>query len=324
MNFHLSFPIEPFAQKLNYANKSLFVGSCFAENIGEELEKLKFDVSINPFGILYNPISISHSIQRIVENKPVDESELFYKNECWNSWEHHSRFSNPDKENCLREINKSIEAAHHYLKQADWLFVTLGSSFIYTYKSLEKVVGNCHKVPQKEFNKSLLRSADTANELSNLCKNLQKFNPKLAIIFTVSPVRYIRDGIVENNVSKSRLIDAVHTLVKENKNTFYFPAYELVIDDLRDYRFFKSDMVHPNTQAIEYVYTKFKETLFDSPTTLLSEKIREILQAKQHKPFNEKSSSHFKFKEAYFKKCQQLKKEYSFLELSEEIRFFEK
>jgi hypothetical protein len=322
MNFHLQFSIPPFLQKIKYSHKILFAGSCFAENIGEIMQKHKFNVHINPHGVLYNPASIAVALHRYAFNELMQENELFFANECWNSWEHHSRFSKNNKELCIEEINNSILSAHDFLMQAEWLFITFGSAFVYNKKETNQLVGNCHKIPQQEFTKSLLNVNRIIEEYKTLIAELKNINPKLKIIFTVSPVRYIRDGVVENNLSKARLIEAVHQIVQQNDNAFYFPAYELVVDDLRDYRFYKKDMVHPNEQAIDYVFEKLMNAIFDEETNLLFGKIKELIFAKQHRPLNTATEGHRKFKMTYLERSKQLQKEYSYLDMKEEIDFF--
>lgn len=322
MNFHLSFNIPPFTEKINYSQKLLFIGSCFAENIGELMQRNKFNVLINPNGILYNPLSIANALQRIIENNRVYENELFFANEHWNSWQHHSRFSNTDKQNCLTTINNSISSASAFLKQSNWLFITFGSAFVYKLNATGQLVGNCHKVDQKEFTKHLLDVNEIVESYNTLIKKLKSFNSDLKIVFTVSPVRYIRDGVVENNLSKARLIEVVHQLTKQYHNTVYFPAYELVIDDLRDYRFYKQDMVHPNEQAIEYVFKNFMNAAFEDETHILFEKIHTIINAKNHKPGNVDTEAYKKFKTSYLKICRELSKKYPFINLNEEVKIF--
>jgi hypothetical protein len=322
MNFHLQFPITPSEKKINYEQKIMFTGSCFSENIGEKMLRYKFDAAINPHGILYNPKSIAKAITRYVNNDLIREEELFFANDCWNSWEHHSRFSNPDKQSCIAEINNNITSSYNFLKEAEWLFITLGSAYSYSKKDLNETIGNCHKVPQKEFTKSLLTIESIVEEYNFLIQKLHNFNPKINIVFTVSPVRYIRDGVVENNLSKSILINAVHEIVKQNSNAFYFPAYELVIDDLRDYRFYKEDLVHPNEQAIEYVFEKMKNVFFCDEANILFDKIDDLVTAKEHRPFNELTDEHKKFKSVYFKRTELLQKEFPFVNLKEELDYF--
>ncbi|MGZ4033547.1 MAG: GSCFA domain-containing protein [Bacteroidia bacterium] len=322
MNFHLQFSFQALPGKINYNHKMLFIGSCFAESIGETMQRYKFNADINPHGVLYNPVSIAVALRRYIQNKKFQEEELFFANECWNSWEHHSRYSNTDKQICLSEINNSISAAHETVKNAEWIFITFGSAFIYKKKGSSDVVGNCHKFPQKEFSKLLLNTNEIAENYKLLIQELRAINKNLKIIFTISPVRYVRDGVVENNLSKARLIDAVHQLADENNNVFYFPAYELIIDDLRDYRFYKSDLVHPNEQAIEYVFEKLIQFSFSEETKKLFERLKAVITAKEHKPFNVETDSFKKFRNTYSEHCKELQKEFPFLELNEELNYF--
>lgn len=322
MQFHLNLQPDSIPVKINYADKLLFVGSCFSENIGNILLEHKFDTLINPNGILYNPFSIFEILSNIIQYKTIQEQELFLANSIWNHWNYHSRYSSTDKEVCAKNINKSILEAHHFLKQANTLFITLGSAYVYTLKSSGEIVANCHKVPQQQFNKHLLEIGQIVNKGKEFILLLKEFNPRANIIFTVSPVRYIRDGIVENNRSKARLIEAAHCLADEHSNCFYFPAYELVIDDLRDYRFYETDLVHPNEQAVFYVFEKLKDLLFDNPTIELFNSISSILKAAKHKPFNPKSEEHKKFKAHQLQFCKQIAEANPHLNLSEEINYF--
>ncbi len=321
MDFHLEFTPKPFEHKISHQHKLLLIGSCFTEQIGTKLSNHKFSVLDNPNGILFNPVSISRSITSYIYNKQYTEADLFYQNECWNSWEHHSRFSNPVMENCLTGINESQNKAHHFLQKADWLLITLGSAFVYQLENKE-VVANCHKVPTDKFVKRLLAVDEIIGDLQNMITKAMAFNPGLKIIFTISPVRHLRDGFVENNRSKARLIQAFQQLVDQNSNCFYFPAYELVIDDLRDYRFFAEDMVHPNYGATNYVWEKFITTCIDEPSQQLMKEISVIVAAKNHKPFNPTSALHKKFVQTNLERVKKLGKQFPYLNLEEEISYF--
>ncbi|HMG82746.1 MAG TPA: GSCFA domain-containing protein [Ferruginibacter sp.] len=321
MDFHLNFDPKPFAVKIEHHQKLLLIGSCFTENIGSKLRQLKFSVLENPNGILFNPVSIATSLNSYIENKQYKEEELFYQNESWNSWQHHSRFSNPDKAATLAVINQSQQTAHSFLKTANWVLITLGSAFVYELENKE-IVANCHKVPTDKFNKKLLSADEITKMLKEVMEKLSAFNPNIKIIFTISPVRHLRDGFVENNRSKAMLIQAVHQLVSENDTVFYFPAYELVIDDLRDYRFYAEDMVHPNYAATNYVWEKFITTCIDERTVQLMKEINIINAAKSHKPFNPTSAQHKKFLQTNLDKVTRLQEEHTYLDLREEINFF--
>ncbi len=323
MDFHLEFSPKTFAQPIKHQDKLLLVGSCFTENIGSKLKQHKFAVLENPNGILFNPVSIAKSVNSYIQNKQYTESDIFYQNESWNSWGHHTRFSHPQKEVCLQVINQSQQAAHSFLKETNWVLLTLGSAFVYELENKD-VVANCHKVPTDKFNKRLLSIDEIKNILGGMMQNVISFNPSVKIIFTISPVRHLRDGFVENNRSKAALIQAIHQLMDENAKLFYFPAYELVMDDLRDYRFYAEDMVHPNYAATNYVWEKFVTTCIDEPSQALMKEINIINAAKNHKPFNPTSEQHKKFLQANLEKVIQLRRRCPYINFKEEEKYFSK
>ena len=321
MDFHLEFTPKPFDDKISHPHNLLLIGSCFTEQIGTKLSNHKFSVLDNPNGILFNPVSICKSISSYIENKQYTEADLFYQNESWNSWEYHSRFSDPDKQKCLKGINESQYKANTFLKNADWLLITLGSAFVYELENKE-VVANCHKVPTDKFIKRLLPFEEVFAGLQQMIEKVKIFNPGIKIIFTISPVRHLRDGFVENNRSKATLIQAVHQLTEKNADCIYFPAYELIIDDLRDYRFFAEDMVHPNYAATNYVWEKFIATCIDEPSQQLMKEIAVIVAAKNHKPFNPASEQHKKFLLTNLDKVKKLQQQFPYLNLEKEEVFF--
>src|SRR6187200_2613443 len=288
MQFQLPIQIKSPEKKISYRDKILLIGSCFTEHIGNSLSELKFSTLQNPNGILFDPRSVCNSLISYIEDKKYKKEDLFYLNEVWNSWEHHSRFSNIHADEALKNINESQQQAYNFLKNADWLIITLGSSFSYRLTSEATLgglqnnngVANCHRAPSQWFNKHLLTIDETVSLLDTTYHRLKQFNSKLKIIFTISPVRHIRDGVIENNRSKARLIEAVHQMINKFPGLYYFPAYELVIDVLRDYRFFDIDMVHPNYPATEFVIEKFSETCFDDSTRHLIEEIKKLTIAK--------------------------------------------
>ncbi len=322
MKFHLEFTPRQFSTSIQHHHKLFLVGSCFTENIGSKLKHHKFDVLENPNGILFNPSSIVKSIQSYIVNRQYDEKDLFYQNECWNSWEHHSRFSNPDKATCLKAINLSQQTAHIFILKADWILITVGSAFVYELENNE-VVANCHKVPTDKFNKKLLSVQEVYASFKQMLAHLFAVNPAIKIIFTISPVRHLRDGFVENNRSKSNLIQAVHQLIEEEANAFYFPAYELIIDDLRDYRFYAEDMVHPNYAATNYVWEKLVSTCVDNDSQKLMRELNIISAARNHKPFNPGSEQHQKFLQTNLEKISQLSRQFPYINFAEEISYFQ-
>lgn len=321
MNFRLEFTPKAFDQKINHQHKLFLAGSCFTEQIGSKLSAHKFRIIDNPNGILFNPVSIAKSVISYIGNKEYTEADLFYNNELWGSWEHHTKFSSIDKNESLQMINGSQRSAHSFLKEADWLLLTLGSAFVYELDN-KQVVANCHKVPTDKFRKRLLSPEEVITTLDTLIHRLKNFNPSLKIIFTISPVRHLRDGFVENNRSKSTLIHSVHHLVDKFEGLYYFPAYELIIDDLRDYRFFAEDMVHPNYAATNYVWEKFITACIDEPSQALMKEINIINAAKNHKPFNPASEAHKKFLQHNLERVQKLVKHYEYIDFSKELDFF--
>ena len=322
MELMLDLNIIPPKKKIRHEHTFLLVGSCFSEEIGNMMKELKFSVLQNPNGILYDPLSISSSLLSYLNNNQYADEDLFYYNELWQSFQHHSSFSDTDKEDVLKNINTSQSIAHEYLKKADWLIITLGSAYNYRLVSTGQNVANCHKMPSGNFEKSLIKTDKILKALANTIEQLQSFNPHLNIIFTVSPVRHIKDGIIENNRSKARLIEAVHELKGQYKNVFYFPAYELIIDILRDYRFYKDDMVHPNSIAIEYVFEKFTGSFFEETSQQIIKEIRKIMAAKNHKPFNTGTNAYRSFKKSQLKKVIELQAMLPQINFSDEIKYF--
>lgn len=321
MDFRLAFTPKPFDIKIRHEDKLFLAGSCFTEQIGGKLAAHKFRIIDNPNGILFNPVSIAKSVISYIDHKIYTEADLFYANELWGSWEHHTRFSSLDKEETLNRINTSQQAAHSFLKEANWLLLTLGSAFVYELDN-SQVVANCHKVPTDKFRKRLLSPEEVISTLDTLIHRLKNFNPGLKIIFTISPVRHLRDGFVENNRSKATLIHAVHHLTDKFEGLHYFPAYELIIDDLRDYRFFAEDMVHPNYAATNYVWEKFVAACIDQPSQELMKEINIINAAKSHKPFNPASEAHKKFLKSNLERLEQLATQHEYIDFSKERSYF--
>ncbi len=314
-------------RKISYKDKIMLIGSCFTEHIGSKLQELKFNIHQNPNGILFDPRSVAQSLISYIQKEKYREDELFQFNEVWQSWQHHSRFSNTDRTLALRSINESQAAARTFLKNSDWLIITLGSSFSYQLTSLGHPhtggVANCHRAPAQWFNKHLMTIEEINSQLDGCLHQLWTFNPKLKTIFTVSPVRHIRDGVVENNRSKARLIEVVHHLVNKFDNIYYFPAYELVIDVLRDYRFYDIDLVHPNYPATEFVLEKFQDHYLDEEARSLMEEMKKIVTARKHRPFQPQTNAHRQFLKTHLMKVNELAEKYPDLALEDEISYFQ-
>lgn len=322
MQFHLGFQPEVSQQKITHQDNVLLIGSCFSEHIGNHLSDLKFRVHSNPFGIVFNPKSIETTLNRIINKDYFKDGDVFEKEGNWYSLEAHSAIVATGKNELLELLNSTIDEWNLKLKSASFLIITVGSAFAYKSKLKEKVVANCHKLPQAEFEKIVLETQDIVSAYQILIDTLKQINPNLNILFTVSPVKHLRDGVVENSLSKAVLIQSVHQLIKQNTNCVYFPAYELVNDDLRDYRFYESDMAHPNKQAIDYVWKKFSEVYFNEVTSSINEKLIQIHQAYNHRLFNETTESSIKFKHKFYQKCVTLQSEFPQIDLSKELQHF--
>jgi len=320
--FYIPIQIASPEERLRYPQKVLLSGSCFTEHIGNHLADLKFEALQNPNGILFDPISVANSLISYLEPVIYEPEHLFYLNELWQSWRHHGIFSDTDQQKSLDKINLSQRKAHAFLKQADWLMITLGSSFTYILKEENFGVANCHRAPGNWFNKKLLTVDEMLAKLDEALHRIFEINPKIQIVFTISPVRHIRDGVIENNRSKARLIEAAHQLVNKFNRTYYFPAYELVIDVLRDYRFYDKDLVHPNYMATNYVVESFMEYYLAPDSRLLGEDIRKLQISRKHRPLHPGTDAHRRFLEDQYKKTKELSEKYPLLDFKEELSYF--
>ncbi len=328
MKFRTELEINKLEPQIKLTHKLMLVGSCFTENIGDKLRKNKFQIFENPNGILFNPVSVSEAIINVIENKIYTESDLFNYIEAWHSWQHHSKFSGISVHEALNKINNTTKAAHDFLTTADYIFITLGSAWVYTLteKALNATKGtvaaNNHKAPADWFEKRLLRVDQTILVLATMLNKLGTLNPNIKVIFTISPVRHLREGAINNNRSKAVLIQAIHDLIEKLKTIYYFPAFELVMDDLRDYRFFAEDLVHPNYYATQYVWEKFVENCLNDDAKKTMIDIAEINNAFNHKPFNHTSNQHKIFLQSYYKKTKALQEQNSHLDFSKELNYF--
>ena len=319
-SFRTEIQMQKAEQAINHAHSLLLIGSCFAENMGEKLIKYKFPTRVNPFGILFNPLSIAQSLEILTDAFLFQENDLHFFNNEWISFFHHGKFSHPDKSICLENINKKLIESRTFLQKADLLILTLGTSIAYRYKG--KVVANCHKVPQNQFQMQLLTIQDIVSELAKSIEKVRNINQNIPILFTVSPVRYIKNNLTENTLSKSQLIVAVHELLRQVKNSDYFPAYEIMMDDLRDYRFYNEDMIHPSPAAVDYIWNAFSYRYFHSETIQLNTLIDEIAAAKNHRLKNALSAESKRFKEEQLKKIQKIQCDYPHIGFEEEVRYF--
>lgn len=280
----------------SHSRKIVLMGSCFAENIGKKLEDYKFLSETNPFGTLYNPLSVASAILALLDRKQYDASDLFKYEGCFHSFDHHSRFSSVDKEQCLSDINTRSGKAYEHLRDSSFLLITLGSAYVYRLKENNSIVANCHKLPDKLFTRELLSAEAIVSIWTSLIHKIAKFNPSLHIIFTVSPIRHLKDGAHGNQISKAILLLAVNQLqALFPERTSYFPAYEIMLDELRDYRFYADDMVHPSQLAINYIWERFIYCFMTPETRTIMKEWDEIQKAMNHKPFQPGSEAYQKF-----------------------------
>ncbi|WP_125722506.1 GSCFA domain-containing protein [Flavobacterium ustbae] len=298
MQFRTLVPILKSNNPIDYNSKVLSIGSCFAENMADKFDYFKFQNETNPFGIIFNPVSIEKLFDRILKQEWFEEKDVFFHNELWHSYEVHSDLSNADRQELLETLNKAIAETHKQIKEATHIIITFGTSWIYRNLEKDEIVANCHKVPQKQFSKELLSAEAIQKSIQNAIESIQTLNPNINFIFTISPVRHIKDGFVENQLSKSHLFTALHSNLKSkisNLKLEYFPSYEIMMDELRDYRFYAEDMLHPNQIAIDYIWKVFIENNISEDSFSIMKEVDEIQKSLHHRSFNPESQQHQKF-----------------------------
>lgn len=287
--FTLDFDIPDSDKKIGLGDSICLIGSCFSDEMGVILNDHKFNCLSNPFGTIYNPYSIFKLItDRVSDDEIIESQGVFYH------WDAHGAVSGLSKDDVIAEFQERRKKTQQFLAKANWLIITLGTSFVYEHSEVG-IVGNCHKIPASSFTKRLLTQTEITDQFTILLSHLEKINPAINILFTVSPVRHIRDGLVENNRSKAILIDAIHGLCERHQNVEYFPSYEILIDQLRDYRFYADDMIHPSTAAIDFIWRKFGAVYFNNETKNLVKEWASLRSAIHHKSFQPESASHQKF-----------------------------
>ena len=316
MQFRTSIPISKTNKPIDYNSKIVSLGSCFAVNMAEKLDYFKFQNTCNPFGILFHPLAIEKFIDFAVFEKEFTEKDIFFHNELWHCFDAHSDLSNPDKEELLVSLNAIVQTTRTALGQASHIIITYGTSWVYTNLENNEIVANCHKVPQKQFGKSILSTEAIQKSIKNTMDLIEKLNPNCKIIFTISPVRHIKDGFVENQWSKANLVTSIHQVLQNEcfkLNTEYFPSYEIMMDELRDYRFYGEDMLHPNQVAIDYIWQRFKETSISEDSFKIMDEVENIRKGLSHRAFNPNSESHLKFLAKLNEKITKLETQYPFM-----------
>lgn len=323
MEFRKKVEVPKSELRINHQTKMLLFGSCFAENIGKQLLENKFSVNVNPFGVLYNPASISQSIELLQKNRVFTEEDVFQNQGVFRSYFHHSAFSTSSKDEFLQTINEKREKASQDLKEAEVLLITFGTAYVFSLKENEQVVANCHKQPLNIFNREKLSVDEIVFSWGKLIEASLSINPDLKILFTVSPIRHWKDGAHNNQLSKATLLLAIEELMNKFSNLYYFPSYEIVLDELRDYRFYAEDMVHPNDVAIRYIWEIFNDTYFDKQTQQLCQQWQNISRALAHRPFNEDTELHKQFLKQTLLKLKSIRNNCSYFDCENEIALLE-
>ncbi|MDN3724381.1 GSCFA domain-containing protein [Aequorivita sp. SDUM287046] len=322
MKLQTEIPLKPEENQIDYSSKVLLLGSCFSENIGAKFEYFKFQNLQNPFGIIFNPVSIEKLVVRAVENETFSEKDIFQHNGIWKCFETHSEISRLEKDEFLQILNAALQNLREALFSSTHIIFTFGTSWVYRNIKSNEIVANCHKIPQQNFTKELLSIEDISKSMQNIFIRISEINPKAIIINTVSPVRHIKDGFVENSLSKAHLISAIHKTICHaepvegqqqstiNHQPKYFPSFEIMVDQLRDYRFYAEDMLHPNRTAIEIIWQKFSEVWISSETIALQKEIAVIQAGLLHRPFNPQSAEHLQFSEKLQQKIASIEKRF--------------
>ncbi len=313
---------EDFRPKITYRDRIIMIGSCFAEQVSRKLEIHKYSVLTNPFGILYNPASLSTSIERIVSKKKYVSGDLVSQDGLHHSMDHHGLFSGVDEEKVLEGINTAIEQSHSFLKNTKFVFISLGTASVFEYKHSNRIVGNCHKIPQNQFEKYTLSVEKCVKEMESMFINIRQFSPNAHILWTISPVRYLREGIIENQRNKATLIIAVREFLKHHQDSGYFPAYEIMMDQLRDYRFYASDMVHPSTSAIEIIWDHFRDVYVDHEECNHHALIEKIYKASNHRFLHESTQGKAAFARSQLKAITDINVLFPDLDFKAEQQYF--
>lgn len=307
-------PIKPLENKIDYHSKIVSVGSCFAVNMALRFQQYQFQNSVNPLGILFHPVAIERLIDFTVRNKTFTEEDVFLHNEIWSSFDAHSDLNELEQEDIVDTLNAKVQKFKHYLQDASHFILTLGTAWVYRNIEKDHLVANCHKIPQNQFSKEILAISTCLDAIEKIEKGIRKINPTIQIIYTISPVRHIKDGYVENQRSKSHLIAALQQhLEKQSTHNYYFPSYEIMMDELRDYRFYTKDLLHPNEIAIDYIWEKFTENCLNSSILKTMKMVDEVQKGLAHRPFNPYTEAHQTFLDKLAQKLDVLLEQYPFM-----------
>jgi len=304
--------------KITHKEAILLLGSCFATNIGENLIKAKFNALSNPYGVLYNPASIGRVTERALSKRPYTESDLFMEGSLFHSYDHHSCFSSTDSRKMLRTMNAARKKTAAVLKSGSHTIITFGTAYVYCLKSDGRVVANCHKQPDRLFARSRMSIDEIVALWRPLMARIRKLNPAMKFIFTVSPIRHLKDGLHENQLSKATLLLAIEALKEETEGVFYFPSYEIMIDELRDYRFYAEDMVHPSPTAVKFIWEQFKNCLTDNDTRQAIDEWQALTRAIEHRPLTPESEQYKYFLSQTLLKIEEHTKKFPYFDTANE------
>ncbi|MDA9125581.1 GSCFA domain-containing protein [Flavobacteriaceae bacterium] len=313
MKLQTQLPLEIQSPVIDYSSKLVLLGSCFAENIAKKFSYYKFQNNVNPLGVLFHPIAILDLLSRARQNKFYTENDIFFSNGYWQSFQAHSRLNSTSQSEILDHLNKALKSTQDQLQSASHVILTFGTAWVYEHIQSKTTVANCHKQPQREFDKSILSVDELQDTFNSIISILKSFNPKVTVVFSISPVRHLKDGFVENNLSKAHLMTALHSIINTTENTCYFPSYELLMDELRDYRFYKQDMVHPNQIAIDYVWEKFQSIWIHPETIPIMQEVNQLQKGFAHKPIHPMATGHAAFLSSLSKKAQALESQFPFM-----------
>lgn len=322
MNFRTEINFDSPYFLIEHFHKIFSIGSCFAENISNHLIENKFKVLCNPFGVVYNPASIYNSIRKSIQQYEISDSEIIYHQEEWHSFLHHSNFSSIEKSQLVSRANQSFSDSNKFLLNTDILIITYGTANVYKLKKENFIVSNCHKLHSSEFDNFLLSVEEIKNYTLKIISEVENFRPNIKFIFSVSPVRHLKDGLVKNSQSKAALILGINDAIRGLKNCFYFPSYEILLDDLRDYRFYNEDLIHPNDIAIKYIWEIFFDKMFSQDCKNILQEISPVLEAKRHRIRNTNSKASMDFFQNIVKKLKYLSNKYPYISFNEEMNYF--
>lgn len=314
MQLHTIIPIKPLSDQIDYQSKIVSIGSCFAVNMAQRFQKFQFQNAVNPFGILFHPVAIARLIQFAIEDKTFTKQDVFFHNEVWSCFDAHSDLNELEQEDIICTLNTKLQTFKQNITEASHFILTFGTAWIYRNTTSNQIVANCHKVPQNQFEKELLSTTNCEQAIKQIEKGIRTLNPNIQMIYTISPVRHIKDGFVENQRSKAHLISALQAHLENNtEKNYYFPSYEIIMDELRDYRFYAKDLLHPNELAIDYIWEKFIENCINPNTIPTMKRVDEVQKGLAHRPFNPYTEAHQQFLDKLAQKLDVLLEKYPFM-----------